>query len=135
MVPSRPSFDAYIARCMARPAFQRAEKIAAGDSSRGASLTSVAVAFRLFRPRHRDDVVAGIDEVDFAGDAAGEIRQQIQRRAAELVERDAAAERRMLLLEGEHRARIADAGAGQRADRAGRNRVDADAARPKSAAR
>ena len=30
MVPSRPSFDAYIGRCMARPAFQRAEKIAAG---------------------------------------------------------------------------------------------------------
>ena len=29
MVPSRPSFDAYIARCIARPAFQRAEKIAA----------------------------------------------------------------------------------------------------------
>jgi glutathione S-transferase len=30
MVPSRPSFDAYIERCVARPAFQRAEKIAAG---------------------------------------------------------------------------------------------------------
>ena len=30
MVPSRPSFDAYVARCMERPAFQRAEKIAAG---------------------------------------------------------------------------------------------------------
>jgi len=30
MVPSRPSFDAYIARCVERPAFQRAEKIAAG---------------------------------------------------------------------------------------------------------
>jgi glutathione S-transferase len=30
MVPSRPSFDAYLARCMARPAFQCAEKIAAG---------------------------------------------------------------------------------------------------------
>jgi hypothetical protein len=30
MIPSRPSFDAYIARCMARPAFQRAETIAAG---------------------------------------------------------------------------------------------------------
>src|SRR6266576_2865122 len=30
MIPPRPSFDAYIARCMARPAFQRAEKIAAG---------------------------------------------------------------------------------------------------------
>jgi glutathione S-transferase len=33
MIPARPSFDAYIARCMARPAFQRAEKIAAGDPS------------------------------------------------------------------------------------------------------
>jgi glutathione S-transferase len=30
LVPSRPSFEAYIARCTARPAFQRAEKIAAG---------------------------------------------------------------------------------------------------------
>jgi glutathione S-transferase len=30
MVPSRPSFDAYIARCVARPAFQRAEKLTAG---------------------------------------------------------------------------------------------------------
>jgi glutathione S-transferase len=30
MVPTRPSFDSYIGRCMARPAFQRAEKIAAG---------------------------------------------------------------------------------------------------------
>ena len=30
MMPARPSFDSYIARCMARPAFQRAERIAAG---------------------------------------------------------------------------------------------------------
>jgi len=30
MVPPRPSFDAYIDRCIARPAFQRAAKIAAG---------------------------------------------------------------------------------------------------------
>ena len=30
MVPARPSFDAHIGRCMARPAFQRAEKLAAG---------------------------------------------------------------------------------------------------------
>jgi glutathione S-transferase len=30
MIPARPSFDAYLARCVARPAFQRAEKIAAG---------------------------------------------------------------------------------------------------------
>jgi glutathione S-transferase len=31
MAPSRPAFDAYVARCMARPAFQRAEKLAAGN--------------------------------------------------------------------------------------------------------
>ena len=31
MVPQRPSFDAYIDRCVARPASQRAQKIAAGD--------------------------------------------------------------------------------------------------------
>ncbi|MGJ4941145.1 glutathione S-transferase family protein [Bradyrhizobium sp. HKCCYLS1011] len=30
MVPSQPSFEAYIARCAARPAFQRAEKMASG---------------------------------------------------------------------------------------------------------
>ncbi len=30
MVPPRPSFDAYLDRCAARPAFQRAERIAAG---------------------------------------------------------------------------------------------------------
>ncbi|WP_029584021.1 glutathione S-transferase family protein [Bradyrhizobium sp. URHD0069] len=30
MVPSRASFDRYIDRCAARPAFQRAEKLAAG---------------------------------------------------------------------------------------------------------
>ena len=30
MVPSRPSFDAYISRCVARPAFQVAEKLTSG---------------------------------------------------------------------------------------------------------
>ena len=30
MVPSRPSFEAYVDRCTARPAFQRAQQIAAG---------------------------------------------------------------------------------------------------------
>jgi len=31
MVSSRPSFDAYLERCLARPAFQRAEKIASDE--------------------------------------------------------------------------------------------------------
>ena len=60
-------------------------------------ITRRLLRFQLFRPRHRDDVVAGIDIVDLAGDAARQIRQQIERGAAELIQRHAAAERRMLL--------------------------------------
>ena len=30
MVPSRPSFEAYLERCVARPAFQVAEKLVSG---------------------------------------------------------------------------------------------------------
>ena len=41
MVPPRPSFDAYIDRCVARPAFQRAEKIAAGVKPVGWAKRSV----------------------------------------------------------------------------------------------
>src|ERR1043165_8121589 len=69
------------------------------------------------RVRHRNDVVAGVDEMYFAGHAGGEVRQQIKPGAPKLLQGDAASERRMLLLEGEHRACIADAGAGKRADR------------------
>ena len=56
--------------------------------------------------RHGDDVVAGIDEVDVAGDAGRQIRKKVERSAADLVERDTAAQRRMALLEAEHRARV-----------------------------
>src|SRR5579883_416239 len=78
--------------------------------------------------RHGDDVVAGIDEVDFAGDAGREIGQKIKPGAAELVERYAAMQRRMTLLESEHRARVADTGARQGADWARGDRIDANGA-------
>src|ERR1700688_3888971 len=67
--------------------------------------------------RHGDDIVAGIDEMDLAGDAAREIREQIKSGAAEIVKAPPASERGVPLLEREHHARIADPGAGQRADR------------------
>src|SRR5262249_12471113 len=76
--------------------------------------------------RNGDAVVAGIDEVDVAGHAGREVREQIERGAADLVERHAPAQRRVALLEGEHLARVADAGAGERADRPSRYGVDAD---------
>src|SRR5262245_49963697 len=41
--------------------------------------------------RHGDDVVAGIDEVDLAGDAGREVGEEIERGAADLVQRHAAA--------------------------------------------
>src|ERR1700710_157069 len=68
--------------------------------------------------RHGDDVVAGIDEVDFAGDDAGQFGEQIEPGAAEVLQRHAAAERRRALLERKHIARVVDAGAGERTDRA-----------------
>ena len=40
--------------------------------------------WQFFRPRHGDDVVAGIDVVDFAGHAAGQGRQQIKAGATHL---------------------------------------------------
>src|SRR5262245_11174962 len=76
--------------------------------------------------RHSDDVVAGIDEVDIAGDAGGEVREQIERGTPDLVQRHAPAQWRVALLEGEHLPRVADAGTGQRADRPSRYGVDAD---------
>src|SRR5438270_11109983 len=53
--------------------------------------------------RHGDDVVARVDEVNVAGDAARKVREQIERGSADLVERYAAAERRVPLLEREQR--------------------------------
>src|SRR6266853_1154855 len=78
--------------------------------------------------RHGDDVVAAIDEMDLAGDAGREVGEEVEAGAAELVEGNAAAQRRMALLEAEHVARIGDAGARKGTDRPGRYRVDADAA-------
>ncbi len=99
-------------------------------------LGGVAIAIRLAAVLqrgglwHGDDVVAGIDEVDVAGHAGGQIGEEIECRAADLVEGHAAAQGRVPLLEGEHLPCLADAGAGQRADRASGDRIDADRRRP-----
>src|SRR5262245_49354459 len=57
------------------------------------------LVFERGRMRHGDDIVAGIHEVDLAGDAGREVGEEIERGAPDLVERDAAAQRRMALLE------------------------------------
>src|ERR1700745_1696756 len=82
------------------------------------------------RMRHGDDVVAGIDEVDVAGDAGGEVREKIERGTTVRVQRPAPTRVRGPLLKDEPLPRAADAGTGQRADRPGRYGVDADGGRP-----
>ena len=58
---------------------------------------SVAPAFvgalELLEARHGDDVVAGIHVVDLAGDAARQVGKQIERRAADFLQRDRAPQR------------------------------------------
>ncbi len=68
--------------------------------------------------------------MDFAGHPGRKVRQQVERSATQFIERYAASERRVLLLESKHCARVADSGARERADRPGRDGVDADALAP-----
>src|SRR5258706_1661123 len=127
--PNKPAQRHVIERAAERPLFFYAPPIAALlRRVLGGSAAAVAVLAQIIRLRHRDDVVARIDEMDLAGDAGREVGKQIEPGAAELVEGHAAPERRVLLLEREHEPRVVDAGARERADRAGRDRVDADAA-------
>ena len=45
LIPTRPNFDRYIDACAARPAFQRAEKIAAGSQRNQAATTRGSTSF------------------------------------------------------------------------------------------
>ena len=74
-------------------------------------------------------MIARIDVVDLARDARRQVGEQVERRAADLIEGHCAAQRRIALLVGKHVARVRDASTCQRAHRAGRDAVDADAAR------
>ena len=44
------------------------------------------LSFQFLEAGHRGGVVAGIDEMHFAGDAGGQIAQQVERRAADLLQ-------------------------------------------------
>src|ERR1700678_970598 len=76
---------------------------------------------------HADDVVARVDMKNFAGDAARHGRQEEDRALADLLDRHRTAQGRIVLVPPQYVAEVADAGGGERLDRAGRDRVDADA--------
>src|SRR3546814_5537006 len=101
---------------------------------------SAAVAERMARPSgkrdirrvfllHADGVIARVDMVGFAGDAASEIAQQIERRAADVVDRDVAAQRGVMFIPLEDQAEVADSARGKRLDRSRRDRVHTHALR------
>ena len=58
---------------------------------------------------HADDIVAGIDMVGLAGDAGGEVGEQIEPGAADLIEGDVAPQRRVVLVPLQDVAEVADA--------------------------
>ena len=72
-------------------------------------------------------MIAGVDVVRLTGDALPEIRKEIERRAADILDRDVPAQRRVVLVPLHDVAEIANAAGGQRLDRPGADGVDADA--------
>ena len=81
------------------------------------------------RVLHADDMVAAIDVVHLAGDAGGQVREQIDAGAADLLDGDVARERGIELVPAQDVAEIADAACRKRLDRPGADRVDADVLR------
>src|SRR5262245_33760214 len=69
---------------------------------------------------HADNVVAGVDMQDLAGDAAPEIGQEIERARADILDRHRAPERRVVFVPFEDVAEVGDARGGERLDRSGR---------------
>src|SRR3984957_13747007 len=79
------------------------------------------------RVLHADDMVARVDMENFAGDAARHRRQEINRALADLLDGHRAAQGRVVFVPPQYVTEVADAGGGERLDRAGRDRVDANA--------
>src|SRR5262245_54784921 len=71
---------------------------------------------------HPYDVIAAVDVVNLAGHAAREIREEIYRGIADLLDRHGAPQRSIVLVPFEDVAEVADPRRRQRLDRAGRNR-------------
>src|SRR5207302_10689462 len=75
---------------------------------------------------HADDVIAAIDMMDFAADTGGEVAQQIKAGAADILDGDVTLQGRVQSVPLENIIEVADAPGGERIDRTGGNRVDAD---------
>src|ERR1700681_986312 len=65
---------------------------------------------------HADDVIAAIDVMDLAGHPGGEIAEEVDPGAADILDGDVALQRCVVLVPLEDVAEIADAGGGKRLD-------------------
>src|SRR5437763_3245124 len=75
---------------------------------------------------HADHVITAIDMMDFAANPGRQIAQQIKPGAADILDRDIALQRRIVLVPFQDVVEVADPGRSERSDRSGRDRVDAD---------
>ena len=69
---------------------------------------------------HADHVIARIDVMDFTGDAARQVRQEVEAGIADFLGRDRALQRRVVFVPAQDVAEVANARSGQRLDRARR---------------
>src|SRR5581483_12057183 len=74
--------------------------------------------------RQADRVIAGVDEMDGAGDAGAEVREVVERRTPHVGQLDIAAQWRGVAADAIDVARAADHRAREGAHRAGRARID-----------
>src|SRR4051812_9708193 len=77
------------------------------------------VRSKITRRRHRHNVEAGIDEMDFPRDARAHVAEEVERGVADVLQLHRHLERAMMLVPAEDGARLADHRAGQRAHRTG----------------
>src|SRR5437660_679708 len=95
-----------------------------------ASKTRVLKGVRLLLESGSDRGESTVSVSYFAGDRARQRREIKRRDVADLVDRDVAPQRRVVLDEMQDLGEAADAGRGERLDRSRRNRIDACAIRP-----
>src|SRR5690348_8284600 len=77
---------------------------------------------------HADDMIAAVDVVGLAGDAGGKVGKEVDAGSADLLDRDVALQRCVVLVPLQYVAEVADAARRERLDGARRNRVDTDVA-------
>src|SRR6478752_10718109 len=107
--PARPTFTSRTLSGLATcTAYRKGQPLLLGHGNVGGVLVL-----------HADHVVAGVDMQDLAGDPTAQVRQEIERAAADVLDRHGAPKRRIVLVPLEDVAEVGDAACGKGLDRPG----------------